>query len=594
MENLYITQLIMKEIISQQLVERLTQRMDLHRIFLFSYPCLEEERPHLLLIVNPVKGIAPKTLAPLVALCLSDSEEIPFDLVLTGEWQNQLKQGSLYYTYASLPQHELYAASKKGNPLFSHKTITGLLELAELNYEKCRKGSDEFRKGVEHFVAKGEYGQATFMLHQFLELRLKGFQATAGMNGGKSHHVEQLIKGLRGVLPQLQAIFPYDSPSVDLFRLLDQSYSKAKKGESIAIGPDEFSILLDKSEQAKVALDKMVASMVARVKAYREQLPKVATKPAEGASTKPVKAPFPSLHHQATQVICEDFSGFPWPDAYKRDINKLLDKIRQSHNPEQITMLNYHTGGFSGNYLFRPEEKGEGGSKVELYLVVLMKNKGPFHFRCLEVGEASAMVVYLNVKTVEKNLSEGSRFFHTLWTKGRVLRKKSTFHPSFEVAGVDGKAEYERAKTTWQNARACMANLNDLIQTAPSLKLDTCFLLLRSLLELSVNTYLRCAVGFVPYGVELAELIDWSGVTGRKLLEFTYPASNMETARMQLILSQYTVWWQNLEIGLSSVSQPFYKDRANEIVQFFTGICEDVMKELEGKVEQKSEQEVLA
>lgn len=63
---------------TQQLVERLIQRMDLHRIFLFSYPYLEEERQQLLLIVNPVKGLAPKTMAPIVSLCLSDSEEIPF------------------------------------------------------------------------------------------------------------------------------------------------------------------------------------------------------------------------------------------------------------------------------------------------------------------------------------------------------------------------------------------------------------------------------------------------------------------------------------------------------------------------------------
>src|SRR3546814_5347847 len=98
------------------------------------------------------------------------------------------------------------------------------------------------------------------MLHQFLELRLKGFQATAGMNGGKSHNVEHLMKGLRGLLPQLQAIFPYDGPSVDLFRLLDQSYTKAKKGESIDIEPEEFVILVDKSEQAKAAMDEMVRS----------------------------------------------------------------------------------------------------------------------------------------------------------------------------------------------------------------------------------------------------------------------------------------------------------------------------------------------
>lgn len=582
----------MKEIINQKLVERLTQRMDLHRIFLFSYPYLEEERPHLLLIVNPVKGIAPKTMAPIVSLCLSDSEEIPFDLVLTGEWQNQLKQGSLYYTYASLPQHELYAASKKGNPLFSHKTITGLLELAELNYEKCRKGSDEFRGGVENFVSKGDYGQATFMLHQFLELRLKGFQATAGMNGGKSHNVEHLMKGLRGVLPQLQVIFPFDGPPVDLFRLLDQSYTKAKKGESIEIEVEEFAILVDKCEQAKAAMDEMVASMVARVNAYREQLPKEVEKPAEAASTRPVKESAAAL----AQVICDDFSGFPWPEQYKQDVNKLLEKIRQSHNPEQITMLNYHTGGFSGNYLFRPEEREdvEGGSKVELYLVVLMNNKGPFHFRTMQVGEASAMVVYLNTKTVQKNLAEGNRFYHTLWTKGRVLRRKSTFDPSVEVAGVDWKAEYQQVEKTWQNAKACMENLNELMQSAEVLKLDTCFLLLRNLLGLGVNTYLRCAVGFVPYGVDLAELIDWSGVTGRKLLDFIFPVSNMETARMQLILSPHTVWWQNIEIGLSSASQPFYKDRAQEIVQFFTRICEEVVKEVEGKTKPEIGEKVSA
>lgn len=583
----------MKEIINQQLVERLTQRMDLHRIFLFSYPYLEEERPHLLLVVNPVKGLAPKTMAPIVSLCQSDSEEIPFDLVLAGEWQNQLKQGSLYYTYASLPQHELYAASKKGNPLFSHKTVTGLLELAELNYEKCRKGSDEFREGVDNFVAKGDYGQAAFMLHQFLELRLKGFQATAGMNGGKSHNVEHLMKGLRGVLPQLQAIFPYDSPSVDLFRLLDQSYLRAKKGESIEIEADEFGILLDKCEQAKAAMDEMVASMVARVKAYREQLPKEVEKPTEPAAIKPA-AGLVAATVQTAPLVCEDFNGFPWPETYKRDVNKLLDKIRQSHNPEQVVMLNYHTGGFSGNELFRPEmpENGEGGSKVELYLVVVMNNKGPFHFRTMQVGVASAMVVYVNTKTVQKNLAEGNRFFHTFWTKGRVLRRKATFAPSFDVTTVDWKAEYEHIEKKWRNAKACMGNLNALIQDAPALKLDTCFLLLRNLLEMGVSTYLRCAVGFVPYGVDLGDLIDWSSVACRKLLDFIYPASEIETARMQLILSPHTVWWQNVEIGLSNISQLFYKDRAKEIVHFFEEMLDGVVKELEGKVGQKSEQEV--
>src|SRR3546814_7169529 len=93
-----------------------------------------------------------------------------------------------------------------------------------------------------------------------------------------------------------------------------------------------------------------------------------------------------------------------------------------------------------------------------------MNNKGPFHFSSMQVGEASAMVVYLNTKTVQKNLAEGNRFFHMLWTKGRVLRGKSTFEPSFDVAGIDWKAEHDRVEKNGQNAKACMSNLNELIQ----------------------------------------------------------------------------------------------------------------------------------
>ena len=456
---------------NQVLVDRLTSRMDLDRIFLFSYPSLHGEQQQLLLVVNPVRGLSPKALAPIVSLCFSDTEEaIPFDMILAGEWQNQLKQGCLYYTYASLPQHELYTSSKKKNHLHYRKTITGLLELAELNYEKCKKASDEFRDGAENFVVRGDYGQATFMLHQFLELRLKGFQVALGVNTGKSHNIKHQLKSTMAMAPQLLSIFPFDSPAGELFKLLDQSYIHARRQETLTVTEEEFNVLVAKCELAKNTMDDMVSAMLERIREYREQLrADTPVLPETPAKAKQV----PVAVSGATQLICEDFSDFPWPQAYKQDVNKLLDKLRQSHNPEQIMMLNYHTGGFSGSSLFKPEERidGEAGAKVELYLVVLMNNKGPFHFKRLQLGVASAMVVYLNTKTVQKNLEEGNRFYHTLWTKGRVLRRKSTFEPSFDLADIDWQSEHERAEKTWRNAKACMGNLNELFQNAPELKL---------------------------------------------------------------------------------------------------------------------------
>src|SRR5690606_18222405 len=161
-----------------------------------------------------------------------------------------------------------------------------------------------------------------------------------------------------------------------------------------------------------------------------------------------------------THIRCEDFSGFPWPKAYKDDVNALLDKIRGNHNPEQMSLLNYHTGGFSGSSPFRLETNEERADvKVELYLVVLMKNTGPFTFKTMQVGVASAMVVFLDLRHVEKGLAEGNRFVHTVWTKGLVLRKKSTFDPAFALGDIDWRQEWERADTIWKRGKTVLDNV---------------------------------------------------------------------------------------------------------------------------------------
>ncbi|MFC6103498.1 HEPN domain-containing protein [Olivibacter domesticus] len=572
----------MKTLNTQLLVERLTKRMDLHRIFLFSYPFLGEEQLHLLLVVNPVKGLSPKTMAPIVSLCMSDTTEIPFDMILAGEWQNQLKQGSLYYTYASLPQHELFNASKKKSPLLSHKTITGLLELAQLNYEKCKKGSDEFREAVNNFIAKGDYGQATFMLHQFLELRLKGFQATVGINGGKSHNIEHLMKSVKGMAPQLLSIFPYDSPSVELLRLLDQSYVKGKKVETVEITEEEFNVLLEKCELACAAMDGMVAMMVQLITNYREQLPDSVAE-----DRKDVQAAKTTANTASLQEACEDFSSFPWPERYKQDVNILLDGLYQQHRPEQIIMLNYHTEGFSGSNLFQEEEEEKKqGNKVELYLVLLMKNIGPYRFKAKQQGVASATIIYLNVDYVRQKLGEGDRFVHTLWTKGCLLRKKSTFSPSFTVADVDWKAEYESVKSILGNAIITMENLRDLIEKGGKIACDIGLLLLSDLLQIGVYTYLKCRVGFIPSKLSLLEVFGWTGVTGRQIFDrlTTDVEENMHLLHLSLHPKQ--IWWQDQLMNEDMISW-YFLDKVREYFTLFNDLCHDTLKELKNKAEKE-------
>ncbi|KKX48805.1 hypothetical protein [Sphingobacterium sp. IITKGP-BTPF85] len=57
---------------TQLLVDRLVQRIDLDRIFLFNFLNDSVESPHLLLVVNPIKGISVQSIEPIIRLCMAD------------------------------------------------------------------------------------------------------------------------------------------------------------------------------------------------------------------------------------------------------------------------------------------------------------------------------------------------------------------------------------------------------------------------------------------------------------------------------------------------------------------------------------------
>ncbi|TJZ60627.1 HEPN domain-containing protein [Sphingobacterium olei] len=588
----------------EKFIERLVKRIDIERIYQFAFPTDDGEqqlKTQLLLVVNPVKGMAPNALAPIVSLCMSDLEkEIPFEMMITGEWSNRVKQGSLYHTYASLPEHLRYASKNRPNTLFPDKNIKGLLELAQYEYNRAREISDEFRAGVANFLAKDDYTQATFMLHQFVETRIKAFKTSvAGVKSTKGHNLEQLIKSIRGTLPGLHDLFPYDELQAELLRKLDQSYVKTLKWLQIEITKEEFDVLLQKCEGAAEEMDRRVALMFSCITAYREKKSVAQEKAAQDqVENKEAKAESYGSKQEGQPVktlVCESFKDYPWLPEYTSDVNQLLEKIRKNHNPEQITMLNYHTGGFSGGSLFQQEQQDQqeqGGAKVELYLVVIMNNTGPFHFKCMQVGVASAMVLYLNVSYIERKLAEGHRFVNTLWTRGRILRRKSTFKPKFDITEVDWEAIYEKEAKIVENAKVCMNNLYCMLNNSSTLMLDTALLLIRNLYEIGVNTYTRCTLGSRFLECSLGEQVDWSGAIDRKLIDFVYPDSEVQLARLRLIMGIRTVWWKCVDLGLSKTSKPEYTELAREVKHFFEKQLDKTLVQLKQRAEQKKKEAI--
>src|SRR5690606_25610191 len=163
-----------------------------------------------------------------------------------------------------------------------------------------------------------------------------------------------------------------------------------------------------------------------------------------------------------------------------------------------------------------------------LYLVVLMKNTGPFTFKTMQVGVASAMVVFLDLKYVERGLAEGNRFVHTVWTKGHVLRRKSTFEPAFELGDIDWRQEGERADKLWKRGKTVLDNVVSTAKDAQPLFVDTGLLMLRNMLEIGAHSFLRVAIDYIPKTKNLDELLDWTDVVGRQLSDYLLDEAGFE------------------------------------------------------------------
>src|SRR5690606_37970691 len=178
-----------------------------------------------------------------------------------------------------------------------------------------------------------------------------------------------------------------------------------------------------------------------------------------------------------------------------------------------------------------------------LYLVVLMKNTGPFTFKTMQVGVASAMVVFLDLKYVERGLAEGNRFVHTVWTKGHVLRRKSTFEPAFELGDIDWRQEGERADKLWKRGKTVLDNVVSTAKDAQPLFVDTGLLMLRNMLEIGVHSFLRIAVGYIPKTQSLIELLDWTRVVGGQVVDYLLDESGLRRQMLHLVLHPKTLWW---------------------------------------------------
>lgn len=571
------------EINNQLIIDRLSQRMDLDRVYLVKYQFLDQEYQHLVLTLKPVSGLSHKILKPIVELCLLDQERISFELIFTPELKNKIKIGSLFYCYAALPKHEIFSSGENNTAISKPKEIRGILDLSDKHYQKVLAASAEFLQAAQTFAGTANYLRALFMVHQSLESHLKLLQVMVEGKGNNVHSLDSRIRSLDTHFSMFKKVFMGEGDEEkERFRLLDTSFNAVNQNRDLEISAIAASQLYDHCAVMQAAIEKLFCYFMEELQAeYEKNLATETAVQAELAKTKLVKEEKVKIAQQETLVPPSPFHTFPWPEQYQSDIQQLLYQILRDNQVEQMMLLNYYVSKTHGKGLFDYPQKDVGN--VSIYIVVIKKWVGQCYFRKASFGRAAAVISFLSSSFIAAKLNIGSRFSHTIWNDSVVLYRSPRYKPTYSLTPVNWPDTLLKTTNVWTRNAKLMHDLLAIFSDARPSNKQVAVLLLNQLILIGIHSFLYLRIGYTPMNATLEELVEWSCICDKKVSDFFTSNEPAEALLYQELLKDMKGRIHELPPELNQLEMEYFKSNANRIVSFFGDLCELSLRYMEMK-----------
>lgn len=570
------------EINSQLIIDRLSQRMDLDRVYLLNYRFLNQEYHHLLLVLKPVNGLSHKVLKPIVELCLIGQENVSFEIILIGELLNKIKIGSMYYAHVSSARFNLYCSGKKNAISLGHKELKSVMEIAAELYKQVSPVSLGFLQGAETFAGQGSYLRAVFMLHQGIENHLRFLQTLIDGKANNVHHLNSRIKSLDEHFSTLKASFIGNTEEEKArFSLYDAAFNAVKQNKDLEISAVDASWLYDHSKFILDAVEQLYFSfmdglhieyerLLAEMEAQQLAKSKAAAEEKKSdTGTSSVKANGSVLH------------AFPWPEHDQSAIHHLLDQIRREHTPEQIMLLNYYVSNAHGRALFDYPSTACG--TADIYLVVLKKRIGSCYFRKVSYGKVTAVISFLNTDFIAAKLQKGSRFSHTIWNESAILFRDPSYKPCYAIAPINWADTLSKIEHCWKRNSALMWGLLDILTNDNFSCRQLAVMLLNQLIVVGLHTYLYIRIGYAPPHISTEELIEWTCVCDKRVKAFFSSKDAVENILNAEVLKPMKGRIHALPQELVQLDMDYFKSRAKDIAYFLMDLGGQSLSYMEAK-----------
>jgi len=567
--------------ITDQIIEQLVGRIEIERIYQFSYIFLKHEYTRLLIVIKPKCNISPAILEPEVSFCLKEVPDITYMLIASGELKASLKSGSLFYVKICQEENLRYHDGKKLLLMPSQEELALILHKTNEHFHNGQKKAGDFMDGMNFYISSGNFQQATFMLHQAAELTLRATSNAIFKRDKPSHSLQEHLKLISRFLPAINKLFPRDNEfEFSLLKLLDKAYSTVRYKNNYEIEEEELSALIQKIKLLIDWCEFLVLDFKISLLEYKNAMMdnKEKATVAYNEAIKTIQIEKPEDKKESPFLLINELD-----DPHQKQMDIILNNVKQEYPVLQIVFLGAEMSVKTKNTFH--DENGEPERNSHCYLLVIL-NKGKHGNSHTITRKGLKVTILFHPQNIIKfALEKYNRFFIHALGKGKVLYTSSQHTVTLNITEPDWAHTYESSKLFASYHLEHLANkfytsacaIQDYIDDSCS---EPFILMISQSIEHACMSFIYVHTGYRVNQHNLPFLLDLCDMISHKIRLILHENTTYDQNQMNTLVKCFYNLRHSVKLSVEYDDMTAYLKRCSNLVEAIENCCEIELERL--------------
>lgn len=249
-----------KTVAGKATIELLITALKPELIFEISHPetLPAEKLPYrdLLIILSDEHHKPFKELEPVIELITAGDERIGCSIRKLSDLRQSLENGQVYFSLTCMTENLVYQRTAVTLPKMTPEKMTALVGKSKRDFQIGLTQARKFFYGARFYEETKESALCMFMLHQAVETVFRTISISLYGTEKRTHSIKSLKSYNRRLVPQLNEVFPGDTPQEErILQLLEDAYLESRynlqyhvSSEDIGLISSRVSALLELAE----------------------------------------------------------------------------------------------------------------------------------------------------------------------------------------------------------------------------------------------------------------------------------------------------------------------------------------------------------